>query len=63
MNELIKILVCPKCRGKLRQLEAGFACDECSLVYPVRDQIPIMLIDQAVPLAEWPEKPEEKCES
>ena len=32
---------------------AGFACQACGVVYPVRDEIPIMLVEEAVPRAEW----------
>lgn len=50
--ELLSILVCPKCRGKihLNPTQDGIICDECRLVYEIRDDIPIMLIDQAQPL-------------
>lgn len=50
-QELIKILVCPKCKGTLRINEDpyGFACDQCSLLYPVREDIPVMLVDEALP--------------
>lgn len=52
-KELLEILVCPKCKGDLRLLkkETGLVCDLCKLKYPIRDEIPIMLIDQAEPLA------------
>jgi hypothetical protein len=50
--ELLSILVCPKCRGKihLNPTRDGIICDECRLMYEIRDDIPIMLIDQAQPL-------------
>ena len=50
--ELLSILVCPKCRGKihLNAAQDGIVCDECRLMYEIRDDIPIMLIDQAQPL-------------
>lgn len=46
---LLEILVCPKCRGPLRVEEAtpALVCDSCKLRYPVRDDIPILLIDEA----------------
>ena len=46
---LLEILVCPKCRGDLRVTEEprALVCDECKLRYPVRDDIPILLIDEA----------------
>ena len=48
-QELLDILICPACRGKvlLKQDGSGLKCVECHRVYPVRDDIPIMLIDQA----------------
>ncbi|HEU4990704.1 MAG TPA: Trm112 family protein [Gemmatimonadaceae bacterium] len=47
--QLLKILVCPKCKGELTYREADEAldCPACRLRYPVRDDIPIMLIDEA----------------
>jgi uncharacterized protein YbaR (Trm112 family) len=48
-QELLAILVCPKCKGELeyRPTEAVLVCSACRLRYPVRDDIPIMLIDEA----------------
>ena len=50
--QLLAILVCPKCKGPLENLEreSTLVCRACRLVYPVRDDIPIMLIDEASPL-------------
>ncbi len=49
--ELLEILRCPKCKSevKLKDDESGLKClnQECGLVYPVRDEIPVMLIDEA----------------
>ncbi|MBF6568745.1 MAG: Trm112 family protein [Candidatus Binataceae bacterium] len=51
-QELLDILACPKCKGevKLTPNGDGLACGACRLVYPIRNDIPIMLIDQAQPL-------------
>lgn len=51
-NELIKILVCPRCKGEIRLTEGldGLACPACALVYPIRNDIPVMLIEEALPL-------------
>jgi len=48
-EQLLEILVCPFCKAKLLLKEdgSGLKCVECHRVYPVRDDIPIMLIDQA----------------
>ncbi len=50
--QLLAILVCPKCKGALddREAEHALVCPACRLRYPVRDDIPIMLIDEATPL-------------
>jgi uncharacterized protein YbaR (Trm112 family) len=48
-KELLEILACPKCKGELRlnQTEDGLICERCRLLYEIRDDIPIMLIDEA----------------
>ncbi|MDB4915734.1 MAG: hypothetical protein JWM95_3378 [Gemmatimonadetes bacterium] len=50
--QLLTILVCPRCKGPLEYIEAesSLVCPACRLRYPVRDDIPIMLIDEATPL-------------
>jgi uncharacterized protein YbaR (Trm112 family) len=47
--ELLEILVCPKCKGELilNQNQEGLICHACGLMYEIRDDIPIMLIDEA----------------
>lgn len=49
--ELLEILRCPKCKSKvhLKSDGTGLKCEnpDCSLVYPIRDEIPVMLIDEA----------------
>lgn len=51
-KELLDILVCPKCKGDLdlTKNEDGLICQKCSVKYPVQDDIPILLIDEAQPL-------------
>lgn len=63
--KLVSILACPACRGKLegpgkfeeRKPEEGesegLLCPKCSLVYPVKEDIPVMLAEEAISLAEW----------
>ncbi len=47
--ELLEILACPQCKGEVRLDEErnGIVCEKCRLVYPVQDDIPVMLIDEA----------------
>jgi uncharacterized protein len=48
-KELLDILACPKCKGDIRlnKTEDGLICDQCLLLYEIKDGIPIMLIDEA----------------
>ena len=50
--ELLEILACPKCKGNIyiNAAEDGIICDTCKLLYEIKDDIPIMLIDEAKPL-------------
>jgi uncharacterized protein YbaR (Trm112 family) len=56
--QLLAILVCPKCKGTLTYREGDqghqgdrvLDCPSCKLRYPVRDDIPIMLVDEATAL-------------
>lgn len=49
--DLIEILRCPKCKSKvvMNAEETSLKCvnPECSLVYPIKDEIPVMLIEEA----------------
>ena len=49
-DDLMEILVCPVCKKPLTQDANGqsLKCTECRRVYPVRDDIPILLVDEAV---------------
>jgi uncharacterized protein len=51
-KELLDILACPKCKGDIRLNENGdgLICDACRLLYPIKDDIPVMLIDEATRL-------------
>jgi uncharacterized protein YbaR (Trm112 family) len=48
-SELLEILACPKCKKMVELAEEGdfIICKDCRLRYPIRDDIPIMLIDEA----------------
>lgn len=48
-KDLLEILACPACKAKV-ELEtdgSGLKCTECKRVYPIRDDIPVMLVDEA----------------
>lgn len=51
-KDLLDILACPQCKGDiyLNEQADGLICDACKLLYEIRDDIPIMLIDEAKPL-------------
>lgn len=51
-KELLEILACPKCKGDVRLNEKGngLVCDKCKVMYPIKDDIPVMLIDEAIKL-------------
>ncbi len=49
--ELLEILRCPKCKStvEIKNDKSGLKCTnaECALVYPIRDEIPVMLVEEA----------------
>jgi uncharacterized protein len=48
-KELLEILACPLCKEQVHLTpdNSGLKCDKCHRVYPIRDDIPVMLIDEA----------------
>lgn len=48
-QKLLEILACPACKGELTYDEKNqkLICEKCRLRYPIRDDIPMMLVDQA----------------
>ncbi len=48
-KELLDILACPQCKRELVLLpdESGLICQACRLRYPIRDDIPVMLVEEA----------------
>jgi uncharacterized protein YbaR (Trm112 family) len=48
-KDLLDILACPKCKGEIHLNDRGdgLICDACRLMYPIKDDIPVMLIDEA----------------
>ena len=47
--ELLKILVCPLCKVAVEVVNRGqgLKCSQCHRVYPIRDDIPVMLVSEA----------------
>ncbi len=56
-KDLLDILACPKCKGDIYLTESGdgLICDNCKLLYEIKDDIPIMLIEEAKPIETTPE--------
>ena len=48
-KKLLDILVCTKCKGDLEydKKKDRLICHKCKLAYPIKDDIPVMLIDEA----------------
>lgn len=44
---LLDIIVCPDCHGELKVEAEELVCIDCGLAYPVRDDIPVLLVDEA----------------
>ena len=53
-RKLLDILACPSCKGPLKYKRADqeLLCRACRLAYPIKDDIPVMLEDEARPLQE-----------
>lgn len=50
-QDLLEILACPQCKGPVKlKDEKGIVCEKCKLLYEIKDDIPIMLIDKAKPV-------------
>ena len=44
---LMAIIVCPACKSTLEVVAEELVCTGCGLAYPVRDDIPVLLVDEA----------------
>jgi len=53
-KEFVDILACPQCKGEIKLLPDGFGliCRPCRLKYPILDDIPVMLVDEAESFSE-----------
>ncbi|MCD6562056.1 MAG: Trm112 family protein [Deltaproteobacteria bacterium] len=51
-KDLLDILACPKCKGNiyLNEKGDGLICDNCKLIYEIKDDIPVMIIEEAKPV-------------
>ncbi len=49
-EKLLKLICCPACKGELKQSDDGkyLICHRCKLKYPVIDDIPVLLVDEAI---------------
>ncbi len=48
-KELLEILACPVCKTTVVEREERLVCTQCGRRYPIRDGIPVMLVDEAEP--------------
>lgn len=46
-KQLLDILVCPACRGDVKLKGERIVCCQCGRRYPIRDGVPVMLVDEA----------------
>ena len=49
-KELLEIMACPKCKGDIKEDNLFLTCPKCKLAYPVLEDVPDMLIEDAWPL-------------
>ncbi len=51
-KELLDILICLQCKGSVELTDAqdGLVCQTCKLLYPIKDDIPVMLLEEAIKL-------------
>lgn len=57
-KEFLHILACPQCKGDLTATdkEDGLVCAQCKIVFPVKEGIPILMLDEADPWTPAPAK-------
>ena len=57
--ELVALFRCPRCHGRLASCDApaGFGCAKCELLYPIEDDLPCFLLEEAKP---WQPAPESR---
>lgn len=55
-KELLDILACPVCKTEIRLEQEKIVCTKCGRRYPIRDDIPVMLVEEAELKEEAPKK-------
>lgn len=55
--DLLQILACPECHEHIVPIdnEQGLLCSACKVIYPVRENIPVMLVEESIPEKNWEE--------
>lgn len=48
IREVLEMIVCPACHGRLELTESQIRCVECRKSYPIEDGIPVLLLDRAI---------------
>ena len=46
-NEILKIMACPACKSEVEMKDGKIVCVSCGRRYPIKDGIPVMLVDEA----------------
>lgn len=54
-DQMLQILACPACRGRLEDAGEYLVCRSCELKFPVRDGIPVLLLSEAEPCGKGPD--------
>jgi hypothetical protein len=56
--ELLDLLTCPRCRSRVQLTPGkdGLACSRCRVTYPITDDIPVMISEEAVPWTSGPDR-------
>jgi len=47
-KKLLDLLACPACKGKVGLEQEKIVCRQCGRKYPIKDGIPIMLIEESI---------------
>ena len=49
-KDLLQVIACPKCKGDVKEEGMFLTCSACKLAYPILEDVPDMLIEDAWPL-------------